>query len=650
MTSPEPNTELSLEQFREALRAPAPPREAPARALLWLALVPFWPSSVAENGFPSDDQLVTGPPVTQLLEKLVQEGWAETAMASPPWTGVYYCMNRAQRRRALDRWREDKGKNRHIHDEVRTVFSQLDGVRKSVPLAYPPALSCWCRLASPNLDSGKATYLSLVSSTIEGISATLNSAVDEALRAARSLDLDGSPEAATWLDAAEPLAVAFGGAVRVAVARCQRELELHHRRSRDRSLLLNYQPRPELDQSFLNIVGDSTVWMIHYLGGGGVGKTMFLRHLQSHLAGENRLVTARVDFDHLNPDYPLRSPGLLLLSFAEELKLEAPQQAIDYLTKLSVEVTQVHAELERAQRDGRDIPLGFSAPGFAFCLQLFAEALRTIERSGRRPVLILDTCEELVRLRFDGALPLTVIETFKILVSLHQFATSLRVVFSGRRPLAQTLDNPGLEHGSLPERAEFVVCPILGFKRNEALELLQNYRREGRDNDGVVPTDLHEGILELSKSEDATGREWYNPFDVNLYASWAAADNTLTRDKLEAAGRHHYVRERVVARLRQDVRQCVPHLTLLGRFDEDLVSMLAPGIGDPASLWAELRQQEWIEADRNAPVQNASANQTVVAFWNVDEQMRKKLRAFYIDEMPTAWTEASRKVARLLKD
>jgi hypothetical protein len=651
MSATEPPPELSLEQFREALRQPAPGSStgaAPVDALVWLAVVPFWPVAVAQQGFPADNELRTGGAVTELLDELAETGWVDVVTTSAPWAGDCYRMSRSQRGRALDLWREQQiTSTRDLPREVARIAQQLSASQKAFEALLPSALRHWCAFVTADSGAEKAPRTAdPAPATSLGIADALTKAVSAALSGARALGLDGSPDAATLIDAAEPLAIAFGGPVRVAVARSQRDLELHHRRSRDGAQLSNYQERPDLDRSLADILDSRTSWMIHYLGGGGVGKTMFLRHLQADLASQLRLATARVDFDHLNPDYPLRSPGLLLLSFAEELRLEAPEQAIDYLRKLEVEVTNVHAELEIAQRSGRDVPLGFSAPGFEFCLSVFAETLQVFERAGRRPVLILDTCEELVRLRFDGTLPATVVETFKILDRLHALVPNLRVVLSGRRPLAQTPDYPPSLAMPLPPRSDVVVRPILGFTREEALQLLAKYRRP--DKGGTVPADLHEGILELSASADAQSGDWYNPFDVNLYAGWAAGDNALTRDKLAKAGKHHYVRERVVARLRDDVRRWVPHLTLLGRFDEDLVAGLSSG-GGGSSVWTELRQQEWIDPDRNAPVQSPTMAQAPVAFWSVDEQMRRKLRALYIDEMPAAWSDASRHVGELLR-
>ena len=56
--------------------------------------------------------------------------------------------------------------------------------------------------------------------------------------------------------------------------------------------------------------GSDTRWALHYLGMGGVGKTMLLRHIIARLApGDYSAATSRIDFDHMSPDYPCAGPG-----------------------------------------------------------------------------------------------------------------------------------------------------------------------------------------------------------------------------------------------------------------------------------------------------------------------------------------------------
>ena len=66
-------------------------------------------------------------------------------------------------------------------------------------------------------------------------------------------------------------------------------------------------------------------------------------------------------------------------------------------------------------------------------LDMFAGAVGQIPG---RVVLILDTCEELAKMKADGSPQGAVEVTFKVLAQLHAKVKSLRVVFCGRRPLA----------------------------------------------------------------------------------------------------------------------------------------------------------------------------------------------------------------------
>ena len=61
-------------------------------------------------------------------------------------------------------------------------------------------------------------------------------------------------------------------------------------------------------------------WALHFVGPGGVGKSMLVRYITSHMAQQRRIAVARIDFDHLSPEYPLRKPGQFLSALADELQ------------------------------------------------------------------------------------------------------------------------------------------------------------------------------------------------------------------------------------------------------------------------------------------------------------------------------------------
>jgi hypothetical protein len=652
-TSPDPTSEELLRNFRAALSGgPVEQTLPPSDVLEWLALVPVWPQGVVASGFPLRSGFVRGPDAVKLLEELADDGWVEAGEAMPPWSGRIYSMSRAQRRRAIRAAQNQAHQSSgSLWDQAARAWEVLSDAQREFGV-YPPSLQRWFELLrreSPR-----------VPPDLSAVADRLISAVNSSLKEAESLGLEGSPETAVILDAAEPLASALGGPIRVAVSRCQRELELHHRRTRDKKLLENYEDRKELVSAFETLLAssDDGAWALHYIGEGGVGKTMFLRYLQAELSEIRDLATARVDFDHLNPDYPLRSPGLLLLSFAEELKFHAPAHATDLFRKLEHEVTNVHIQLEAAQRDGRDVPLGFDAAGFELCQTLFVEALGGIRRAGLRPVLILDTCEELARLRFDGKLPRTVVETFRIIEDLHARAPYIRVVFSGRRPLAREGAGWTWATEELPKRDYLSLCPLLGFDRREALQVLEKYRRKDRSGREIpVGAKFHEGILRVSQWELgqeftdlspappglASGVERYNPYNLFLYAGWVTADDTIAPEKLRG---HHYIRERIVNRLREDLKACLPYLTVLGRFDQELIRELQGGDEDVSGLWDEIRQQEWTDIERSS---GGNSDQLAITFWHLDHHLLERFQSFYEEEMPGPWFAARRRVAEVLE-
>ena len=94
-------------------------------------------------------------------------------------------------------------------------------------------------------------------------------------------------------------------------------LGFSHRRDVDRRHLGRFLERAEQMQAFDDLlVSPPDEWALHYVGLGGVGKTMLVRHLTLLLTDDERFkgraACARVDFDHLRPEYPTAAPGLLL--------------------------------------------------------------------------------------------------------------------------------------------------------------------------------------------------------------------------------------------------------------------------------------------------------------------------------------------------
>ncbi|HVQ39595.1 MAG TPA: hypothetical protein VMS31_18800, partial [Pyrinomonadaceae bacterium] len=489
--------------------------------------------------------------------------------------------------------------------------------------------------------------------------------VDNALTEARKSNQTAAPEALRWIEAAEPFARIFKGPLEVAVTRAGRKLELFHRRAYDARFLENYYLREAQDEAFEELInGPDDLWALHYVGLGGTGKTMLMRHISSQLAPDDKynLAVARVDFDHLNPDYPSIRPGLLLTGLAEELRAYADEFTSQSFIGFDRATLRLHETIRSEASFGSRAGVNLDDPVFQEVLELFVVELKNLWENRKRPLLILDTCEELAKIRPDGKPSDSVAVTFDILERLHKRVPEMRVVFSGRRPLAwsghewvfSTQAVQETKDGKLEDHRKYLrLHEIRGFTREEALELLQGFEKKKR----VVNPDLYESILNQSSASDQTfdsrfefsGRHpsidvdpRYNPFDLDMYASWSCDDETLDTKKLEK-GVHYYVRERIVDRAHHLVKKYLPEIVLLGRFDRDMMRELIASGGDQFEmLFPELIDQEWIDVDR-VPGQSATV-------WAMDNVMRKRLLNYYADAEGGNLNTAATKAGNLLYD
>jgi len=495
---------------------------------------------------------------------------------------------------------------------------------------------------------------------LSDMAAMLSRKTDDAIDTARKRKQIACPEAARWLETAHPLAAAFQGPLETVVTRVERQLELFHRESRDEQLLENYFLRTGPEDALRALVsGPDDCWALHYFGAGGMGKTMLLRHIQARLASALGIVTARIDFDRLNPDYPLWAPGLLLMGLAQELQVRASDEVAGRLMSFRLYMEQVHRGLEGAAASGLSVETGIRAAGFQEALKLFIESLQVLAQQAR-PVLILDTCEELARMRLGGTLP-RVERTFEILELLHQAIPSMRVVFSGRRPLAQggpgwrSIETLGTAEASqLPEpRSYLSVYRIRAFDENEARLFLANYHRAGkgvpaafidiilkRSASGQSP-ELQQIRAESERAETDTKR--YNPYDLDLYAAWAASDDQLTEEKLRTTSVHLYVKERITGRLTPALEPWLADLAVMGCFDRALIKRLT-GLdeGESSALWEEIRAQEWTDVDRQA----ISSTEVVM----LDPNLLVRLRAYFADEQKAVWSRARQSACSVLRE
>ena len=214
--------------------------------------------------------------------------------------------------------------------------------------------------------------------------------------------------------------------------------------------LHDFLPRAEQTEAFKALLHEHDGWALHYVGFGGVGKTTLLREITARLADKEGVSTAGIDFDFLTADYPLTRPVELLSQFASELRLQDDSGlARSEFASFDDSVRVLNERLDRrsgfAASPAAALPSRGRGAGLTPAAEIAGDdALREIietfalglEALNRRVVLLLDTCEELARLRPDGTAPASVEVTFDILERLHARVPSVRVVFCGRRPLA----------------------------------------------------------------------------------------------------------------------------------------------------------------------------------------------------------------------
>lgn len=621
----------------------------PLPALIWMALAPAWPLNLATLGFPADEggELGTGEAVEQLLRRMCDARLIGVHDSDSVLLGPSYGMDRGQRAEALDYVLETLGgeASNEIREQLWRAGGALNAADESkrlLGLCRP--LSRWLPLA-------------LRAGSLREMAEHLDAEVDKELKEARSLSQLDSPGARRWIDTADPLAELFGGVLKVSVQRAKRRLELLRRDAVDVRHLANYLARREQDEIFRRFVSDESddEWGLHYVGDGGAGKTMLVRHIMFELARqqEQPLLIARVDFDSLNPHYPSRAPGLLLMDLAEELRLRGniPDKVFRHFDD---KVRSVHSRLRGAYDSGdKAAALKIEDEEFEGMVSTFADALKGVKA---RPLFILDTCEELAKLEPDGAPSDNVRATFHALEAIHDAVPRLRVIFAGRRPLASA--GPGWStQSSLPPRHYLRLHEVRGFDQREALTFLSDYEKDG----GRVRPELFGPIVGQSLLTEAGAPlrfkvegwpaedpvERYNPYELDLYASWACSDERLDEQTIIRGGISFYVRDRIVGRLSRALRPLLPAFVRLRVFDREVFDLLLDELARQAGaapeqderrlpIFEELIGQEWISLAQGGED------------WLIDWGMWRRLSGFYVEEESAAWSNAARPVAELL--
>ena len=412
-----------------------------------------------------------------------------------------------------------------------------------------------------------------------------------------------------WIETARPLADLLNeharGEMEIALRRAGRRLELLRRDERDERALTDYLSRQELDlavERLLRLPDDAPTWALHFIGAGGTGKTTFLRHLATRLAKRLDAVVARIDFDHLSPDFPTRAPGLLLWAFAQELQAhDRTLAATSYLQSADSALAKLHDRIavEGAVDLSRD-------PDFGSGIRAFASAVRELSKQdgqSRPVVLVLDTCEELAK-HLEGGVPAALNATFDILELLKAGdgtrLAPLRVIFAGRRLLASAGANYNTGRSTLGARPWLELTEVRGFTAEEARAYLAARAIPAPYVDAILDAAPEPGggstwQVALRADQAATGRR-YSPFELRHFVEWVRDVSPPSVDDVRRAKHARYVELRILSRLRDpELERLLPVLTRLGAFDRDtLAAVCDPASVDP--LFARIREQEWIDS------------------------------------------------------
>lgn len=615
--------EKQRELFAAQTAQRAAERDAfPPNALLWVALGPGWTASIASNaGFPSGNTSAG-----LVLEQTAELGLTSRFSPAPALqvddkTGdvkilkleEIYSSGEQAIREIIEHTTEPSQREEKLKQCIRNIAAGLRSAQARYAVLPDPILK-WLELAE-RIDS----YPSAKDYLLEQ--------VDNALAK------KDEPAAVAWVESAFPLERALEGQISLAVRLAGLSVQLHQRRAANERYLRIFLERHDQIKAFNNLcTGPDSLWALHYAGSAGVGKTMLLRYLESRAAPQAGASTARVDFDYLNPEYPTTKPALLLIQFAEELRLaDKTGMATSYLQSFYDKAQTLH---ERIGGQARTVAVPRADdPEFQSLLEMFASAIKELPG---RVVLILDTCEELAKMKPDGSPQAGVQMTFSILERLHQQIPSLRVVFCGRRPLASSGDGWTTlksTDSTLVQRLYLRLHEIRTFSKGEAHQYL---RQLAKCPEGLIEPILthcrEKGYTRLfsssgTRSSDRTDVR-YSPFELALYAAWATEQPPPSPELVAETTLDQYVRTRIVGRIEnRELAALLPAITWLGLFDEKALASLADlpeGCDRLKELFDELQALEWVETGTGAG-------------FLVQPGMRKRLLDYYAEHDSSAY-------------
>jgi hypothetical protein len=448
---------------------------------------------------------------------------------------------------------------------------------------HPPVLAQWARLAKA-LRDGAATAANELHARLQAL-----------------CDANQLGEASELLEAAGALARTVGGPLAVAERISRHRIEREFRTIRDRRQLSFFVGRDEAMTAFRNLLAEAGPWALHFVGVGGAGKTTFIRHLAVDQAAALGLSVAQIDFDYLSPAYPGRDPGRLVQALVHELTILVDRAEQDRWLQ------SIHEQLERlrdvAQEVRAETPIGPIAwPEFQELLGFVSSFLQSFPR----PLIIFDTCEELMKLSPVGGTIPSVEATFRLIEELHQRVPQLRVIFAGRRLLAAggdgwTASPPALPQPLSAPRPYLMLHELRGMTADEAGTALDRLLPESRRQDQRLRKAILDGCPEdgrvagLVHAGQDTDAPRFSPFRVVRFGRWVAAEPTLAADRLEQGG-DPYIEQRVVQRMGK-LEALLPTLVLLRRFDAKTLARVRGHSEDAArETIHELAGYEWTYA------------------------------------------------------
>jgi hypothetical protein len=624
---------VAFDPQRELARIRAEVREqrfAPFgdQTLASLVMLPVWTADLVER---AHVDLGSASTPGELLDRAADAGIGRVGRGFDRTGAVNRTFTVADemRRELIDRITDKQGYSalpaavERTRDALRK--STMAGGSRSV---LPPEVDMWLRVADTTTSTGEPAR-------------AFYDAVDQ-------LVAQGDTGAAlAWIRAGELLAPLLRGGLRSAVERAQRRVGQEYRAREDARFLERAVERHELVEAFTELLESDEYWALHYIGRGGVGKTMHIRYLAGPYAqarGIEVFPVARVDFDHISPHYPTRRPGELLRMLAEDLgQYVRTSEAESFYLRLA----EARDRLGDGSDPGGDPLANLKTRAFEDALVAFVDFLGTL--GSRQAVLVLDTCEELAKLHPAGVEVPAVEATFDIMERVRAYGAGrgldVRTVFAGRRLLARggwgwsVGDDAPAVSVSLQERPYLRMMPILGFTRDEAREFLIDKWDvdQGVVVDGVPVVDR---ILQLTAGESgfvypgmpSSAGMRYNPFDLNVYAQWHDEGESL--EALAAGGADPYVAVRILGRLSEEPAVCaaMSAVALLGRFDRE---MLAAGVEDADRVFSVLSEQEWM----------ASSFVGEERWLNVDAGLLPRLRRYLRNDAPLDYERVRRGLA-----